>query len=82
MGYNTKMKTVNELRVELAQMLVTRIKLDKFFDMYLDTFESKMDPKQPDTPVWKFYRKKYNEYDELCSRITSTEYQLKKAGYV
>ena len=39
--------------------------MDKWFDKYLDMFDRKMDPKEPATPIWKMYNKKYDEYTEL-----------------
>ena len=66
-------------KAKLADLLVQRIKLDQFFDKYLEMFEGKMKPDQSDTPVWKLYRAKYAEYDKLCSEIQTTEHVLKKA---
>ena len=70
------LKTAQELKAELADLLVERIKLDQFFEKYLEKFDSAMKPNKPDTPVWKLYHKKYDEYNELSRKITTTEYLL------
>ena len=70
------------LKQELKELLLKRIKLDQFFDRYLEMFEMKMKPDQPDTEIWKLYKKKYKEYDDICARIQTAEHFLKKAGNV
>jgi hypothetical protein len=57
-------------------MLVERMKLDKFFSLFLDKFERKMDPDNTDTPIWKLYRNKLKEYEELQRSIKSSTYYL------
>jgi len=88
MEYNTLMLNANRftdpalLKQELKTLLVQRIKLDQFFDRFLEQFEMKMKPEKTDTEVWKLYKKKYKEYDDICARIQTTEHFLKKAGNV
>lgn len=92
MGYNMAMnktyitnfgkEETARLKTELADLLVKRIKLDQFFDKYLDKFDSEMKPNKPDTPVWKLYHKKYDEYNELSRKITTTEHLLRRVGNV
>jgi hypothetical protein len=57
-------------------MLVERMKLDKFFSLFLNKFERKMDPENTDTPIWKLYRTKLNEYEQLQRSIKSSTYYL------
>jgi hypothetical protein len=57
-------------------MLVERMKLDKFFSLFLDKFERKMDPENTDTPIWKLYKNKLKEYEELQRSIKSSTYYL------
>jgi hypothetical protein len=57
-------------------MLVERMKLDKFFSLFLDKFERKMDPENTDTPIWKLYKTKLKEYEELQRSIKSSTYYL------
>lgn len=59
-----------------AQLLVERMKLDKFFSMFLDKFERKMDPENTNTPIWKLYKQKMKEYGELERTIKSSTYYL------
>jgi len=57
---------------------IERMKLDKFFTMYLDKFDKQMDPNKPNTPIWKLFRTKSEEYNKLCQEIRNTEYWIKK----
>jgi len=57
-------------------MLVERMKLDKFFSLFLNKFERKMDPENTDTPIWKLYKTKLKEYEELQRSIKSSTYYL------
>lgn len=71
-----------KLKAKLTDLLIERIKLDQFFDRYLEKFENHMKPNKPDTAVWKLYRKKYEEYDKLSREITTTEHLLGRTGIV
>jgi len=62
-----------------GQLIVERMRLDKFFSMYLDKFERKMDPEKTSTPVWDLYKKKMREYGDLQQTIKVAEYYMKKA---
>lgn len=57
---------------------IEKMKLDKFFTMYLDKFDKQMDPNKPNTPIWKLFRTKSEEYNKLCQEIRNTEYWIKK----
>lgn len=59
-----------------AVMMVERMKLDKFFSLFLDKFERKMDSDKIDTPIWKLYKIKLKEYEELQRSIKSSTYYL------
>jgi hypothetical protein len=59
-------------------LLNKKMKLDKFFTMYLDKFERKMDSDKPNTPIWKLYKQKCDEYNKVCQEIRNTEYWIKK----
>ena len=59
-------------------LLVQKMKLDKFFSLYLEKFERKMDPDKPDTPIWKLYKTKLKEYGALNQEIKNTEYWIAK----
>jgi hypothetical protein len=55
-----------------------KMKLDKFFTMYLDKFDKQMDSERPNTPVWKLFKKKSDEYSKLNQEIRNIEYWIKK----
>ena len=60
-------------------LLVDRMRLDKFFSMYLDKFGRKMDPEKTNTPIWNLYKVKMREYGELQQAIKAAEYYMKKS---
>lgn len=67
------------LRNLYGQLIGERMRMDKFFSMYLDKFERKMDPEKTNTPIWDLYKKKLKEYGELQQVIKAAEYYMKKA---
>jgi hypothetical protein len=67
---------------KLQELIIERMQLDKFFSMFLEKFERKMDPDKTDTPIWKLYKMKLKEYDNISREIKSTEYWLKKEANV
>lgn len=72
------MKTKLELLAEKSNLQIEKMKLDRFFSMYLDKFGSKMDHENPNTAVWKLYRSKLNEYDEVSIKIKRLDYWIAK----
>jgi len=60
------------------ELLMQKMKLDKFFTMYLDKFDKQMDSEKPNTPVWKLFKKKSDEYSKLNQEIRNTEYWIRK----
>jgi hypothetical protein len=60
------------------ELLIQKMKLDKFFTLYLDKFEKQMDSEKPNTPVWKLFKKKSDEYSKLNQEIRNVEYWIKK----
>lgn len=62
-----------------GQLLGERMRLDKFFSMYLDKFERKMDSEKTNTPIWDLYKKKLKEYGDLQQVILAAEYYMKKS---
>jgi hypothetical protein len=55
-----------------------KMKLDKFFSMFLEKFERKMDADKTDTPVWKLYKVKLKEYEKVNQELKATDYWIKK----
>jgi len=79
MMYNTSM---TELLNKRHELLVKKMKMDKFFSLFLDKFERKMDPEKPNTPIWKLYKEKLKEYGVLSQEIKNIEYWITKASNV
>lgn len=69
-----------ELQKTYSKLLSERMKLDKFFSLYLDKFERKMDQENTNTPIWNLYKKKLKEYSDLGQTIKAAEYYLKKTN--
>lgn len=60
------------------KLVIQRMKLDKFFSMFLDKFEKNMDADDVDTPIWKLYKTKLKEYDSVQRSIKLSDYYLTK----
>ncbi|CAB4170637.1 hypothetical protein UFOVP909_103 [uncultured Caudovirales phage] len=67
--------TLNE---KYSDLQVQKMKLDKFFSMFLEKFERKMDPDSTDTPVWKLYKNKLKEYEKVSHELRTTQYWIDK----
>jgi len=65
-----------------SNLVLEKMKMDKFFSLFLDKFGGKMDPSKPDTPIWKLYKVKLNEYESLSQEIRNTEYWISKERHV
>ena len=63
-----------------GDLLKQRQKMDRWFDKYLDMFDRKMDPAKVDTPEWKMYNKKSDEYSKLNQLIKSAEAYIQKVS--
>jgi hypothetical protein len=61
-----------------SDLQVQKMKLDKFFSMFLEKFERQMDPDRTDTPVWKLYKTKLKEYDKIDHELKATQYWINK----
>lgn len=73
---------MEDLKDKHNELVVQKMHLDKFFTLFLDKFHSKMDPAKPNTPIWKLYKNKLKEYDDLQRQLRSTEYWLKRSANV
>lgn len=54
--------------------------MDAWFDKYLDIMNKRMSADNPNTPEWKLYNKKYEEYSDLNRLIVSAEQYIKKVS--
>jgi hypothetical protein len=52
--------------------------MDKWFDKYLDMMDRKMKPETPNTPEWKLYHKKSDEYSDLKTLIKVADAYVRK----
>jgi hypothetical protein len=66
------------LNEKYNSLQIEKMKLDKFFSMFLEKFERKMDSDKTDTPIWKLYKTKLKEYDKVSQELKNTEYWIKK----
>lgn len=72
--YNTSMTHTEKYN----DLLMKRMQLDKFFSMFLEKFERKMDPDNTDTPVWKLYKSKLKEYGKINQDLKNEQYWINK----
>jgi hypothetical protein len=61
-----------------SDLQVQKMKLDKFFSMFLEKFERQMDPDRTDTPVCKLYKNKLKEYEKVDHELKATQYWINK----
>lgn len=67
-----------EMITECEKLVIDKMKLDKFFSLYLDKYGSKMDHDKPDTKIWALYKQKMTEYSTLNTAIKTLEYRISK----
>jgi hypothetical protein len=72
------MKTKSELLSDKANLQIEKMKMDRFFSMFLDKFGDKMDHEKPDTKIWQLYKSKLKEYDVINVKIRHLEYWISK----
>lgn len=72
------MKTKPELINEQQTLQIEKMKLDRFFSLFLDKFGSKMDPEKPNTKIWALYKAKLKEYDAVSQKIKHLDYWISK----
>jgi hypothetical protein len=70
------MKTNPEMVAERSQLMLDKMKMDRFFSLYLDKFGSKMDADKPDTKIWALYKSKLKEYSEIERQIKILNYYI------
>ena len=66
------------LTEKYTSLQIEKMKLDKFFSLFLEKFERKMDSDKTDTPVWKLYKAKLKEYDKISQELKNTKYWIVK----
>lgn len=68
-----------KLQELLGEVIIQKMKMDKFFSMFLEKFENDMDPNVLGTPIWNLYNTKMAQYKELRSLETATKYYLARS---
>lgn len=71
-------RDVNSIQGIIMDLMTEKMKMDKFFSMFLEKCGGKMDPEKTDTPIWKLYRSKTKEYSDINQALKAAEYYLKK----
>ena len=66
----------SKLQDMLDEVIIQKMKMDKFFSMFLEKFENDMDPNVLGTPIWNLYNTKLAQYRELRQLETATQYYL------
>ena len=66
----------SKLQELLDEVIIQKMKMDRFFSMFLEKFENDMDPNVLGTPIWNLYNTKMAQYKELRSLETATKYYL------
>ena len=69
----------SKLQELLNEVILQKMKMDKFFSMFLEKFENDMDPNVLGTPIWNLYNTKMAQYKELRSLETATQYYLARS---
>jgi len=67
-----------DYKTQRHDLLMKKMKLDKFFTMYLDKFDKQMDSENPNTAVWKLFKQKSTEYNKISQEIRNIEYWINK----
>lgn len=67
-------ETINNIYVELSTQ---RVKLDRWFDKFLDMFDEKLSNCDRNDPIKKLYNSKFNEYSEIARAMKLAESYLK-----
>ena len=65
-----------KLKEMYSELIHQKMVLDKFFSFFLS--ENELEHDSPDTPQWKIYKERLEEYSEVSKLIASTEYQMRK----
>lgn len=67
-----------DLKVLRKEVDRERKKLEKFFDMFLDEYNGRLNTEKTNTPEWKLYKSKLNEYEQYDDAIQTIDHYLSK----
>lgn len=68
------LEAIKKIHINLIN---NRAKMDRWFDKYLDMFDSKFEDLDWKDPAKKLYNKKFEEYQRLNASIKMAEHYLK-----
>lgn len=66
--------SADQLDAIRTQLIVDKMKMDKFFSIFLD--ESEMDDQDTTTAEWTTYREMLKSYERINQLIKSTDYYI------
>lgn len=66
--------TKEELQIKKQEFIIEKMKLDKFFSDFLN--DNILDHDHPDTPEWKEYKSKLQEYKLVNENIRWSNFYL------
>lgn len=69
-------KSKEELYHIKNELIVEKMKLDKFFSIFLSA--NGLDENHTDTNEWKEYKTELNKYQDISNRINWVDYYLKR----
>lgn len=70
------LQSKQEMINQRSSLQVEKMRLDKFFSMFLDKVGGRMDPDKTNTPEWKLYKAKMKEYGDLSTAIRTLDYRI------
>ncbi len=68
--------TLRELEDLRDKKIVEKMKLDKFFSMFLSAYELDADDDVDESPLWKLYKQKLKEYQNVENTINRTKFYI------
>jgi hypothetical protein len=71
--------TIETIFIELCNK---RRFLDKWFDKFLDMYDTTMNKEDQSSPIWKKYYERFSEYELITSDIRHAEYYMNKVQNV
>jgi hypothetical protein len=73
---------IETIKSIFIQLCSKRNFLDRWFDKFIDMYDTKMNSQDRSSPIWKKYFERFSEYEELTSDIRTAEYYLRKSNNV
>lgn len=68
--------SLKELEDIRDKKIIEKMKLDKFFSMFLDAYPLDADDDTNESPLWKLYKQKLKEYQETENAINRIKFHI------